>query len=113
MDDNDDDVEDGDGGLWQRGQRDPVMVVVIIDDDNDKDDNCIVEAGQRGGTLGCTFRFTFQFLGGWNPGQDSCSGRIPVESVPAESGHNIPDAPPFLRAGTLLPLQTGKRSGLI
>ena len=113
MDDNDDDVEDGGGGLWQRGQRDPVMVIVIIDDDNDKDDNCIVEAGQRGGMLGCTFRFTFQFLGGWNPGQDSCSGRIPVESVPAESGRNIPDAPPYLRAGTLLPLRTGKRSGLV
>ena len=113
MDDNDDDVEDGGGGLWQRGQRDPVMVIVIIDDDNDKDDNCIVEAGQRGGMLGCTFRFTFQFLGWWNPGQDSCSGRILVESVPAEFGRNIPDAPPFLRAGTLLPLRTGKRSGLI
>jgi hypothetical protein len=46
--------------------------------------------------LGCTFRLSFQFLGCRNPGQDSCSGRIP-----AESGCNIPDVP-LLRAGTLL-----------
>jgi hypothetical protein len=58
--------------------------------------------------LGCTFRLYFHFLGCRNPGQDSCSGRIP-----AEPGRNIPDVPPFLRAGTLLPRQTGKRSGLI
>ena len=58
-------------------------------------------------TLGCTFRLSFRFLGCRNPGQDSCSGRIP-----AESGRNIPDVLPFLRAGTLLPFWTGKRSGL-
>ena len=48
--------------------------------------------------LGGTFLFSFRFFGGPNPGHDSCSGQIPVES-----SHNIPDFPPFLRAGTLLP----------
>ena len=58
--------------------------------------------------LGCTFRLLFWFLGCRNPGQDSSSRRIP-----AESGRNIPDVTPFLRARTLLPFWTGKRSGLL
>ena len=45
----------------------------------------------------------FRLFGCRNPGQDSCSGRIPVEY-----GHNIPDVPPFLRAGTLLLWWTGR-----
>jgi hypothetical protein len=49
-------------------------------------------------SLGGTFRFSCWFVGGQNLGPDSCSGWIPVESR-----HNIPDVPPFLRAGTLLP----------
>jgi hypothetical protein len=57
--------------------------------------------------LGCTFRLSFRILGCRNPVQDSCSGRIL-----AESGRNIPDVLPILRAGTLLPFWTGKRSGL-
>jgi hypothetical protein len=36
--------------LGQRGRRDPVVIVAVIDDENDKDDDCIVEAEQRGGT---------------------------------------------------------------
>ena len=73
-----------------------------------KDD--ILEEERRGPPswrLGCTFRLSFRFWGCRNPGQDSCSGRIP-----AESGRNIPDVPPFLWAGTLLPFWTGKRSVL-
>ncbi len=42
-------------------------------------------------------------FGGRNLGHDSCSGRIP-----AESGRNISDVPPFPRAGTLL--QSGPES---
>ena len=48
--------------------------------------------------LGGTFRISFHFFGCRNPGPDSCSSWIP-----AESNRNIPDVPPFLRAGTLLP----------
>ena len=67
-------------------------------------------AEYNGSKLGGTFRFSFRFVGGRNPGPDSCSGRIP-----AESGRNIPDVPPFLLSTglTLLPLRTKKRSGLI
>jgi hypothetical protein len=50
MDDNDDDVDNGGSGLWQCGQRDLVVIVLVFDEDNDKDNDCIVEAEQWGGT---------------------------------------------------------------
>ena len=48
--------------------------------------------------LGGTFRFSFRFVGGRNPGPGSCSGWIL-----AESGRTIPDVLPNLQTGTLLP----------
>jgi len=45
-----------------------------------------------------TFRFSVGFVGGRNPGPDSCS-----DWILADSSSNIPDVLFFLRAGTLLP----------
>ncbi len=42
MDDNVDDVDDGGSGLWQREQRDLIVIVLVFDEDNDKDNDCIV-----------------------------------------------------------------------
>ena len=50
MDDNDDDVDDGGSGLWQREQRDLIVIVLAVVEDIDKDNNCIVEAEQQGRT---------------------------------------------------------------
>ena len=50
MDDNDDYVDDGGSGLWQRGQRDLIVIVLVFNEDNDKDNDCIIEAEQQGRT---------------------------------------------------------------
>ena len=50
MDDDDKDFDDGNGRLWKRGRRDPVIAIVVVDDNNKEEDDCIVEAEQRGGT---------------------------------------------------------------
>ena len=51
-DDDKDVVNDGGGGLWQCGRRDPAVIVVIdvVDDEGDDGDERIVEAEQRGRT---------------------------------------------------------------